>query len=294
MKIIKVNNLKSFFFFRYLLIITLCFLTIFVTGRIADMDVLLGWQKYNASGTSTTVALNAFSLVGNLGNRYLLIGLLGILFSYLLYLLLRNYIDRKNFLLWQIVLCAPGLLIYSNSPTKESLFIYPCLLFLNILCNYLSNNSIKIFNIIFAIFLLILMFAIRGDQSIPYILLFLFSIFLKYINVGEIKMKLKFLNSLRNAFFISVFMNIIFYFLFPNFIDGISSYLENSFGVSENIYRPNIFDGYNQALKIFQLQYLSLFPTLGEILQTPYKLVIMVDSLILIGVFIKSWSKLFN
>ena len=50
MKIKKVNITFNLFLFRYLLIIFFCFMTMFVTGRIADMDIYLGWREYDAGG----------------------------------------------------------------------------------------------------------------------------------------------------------------------------------------------------------------------------------------------------
>ena len=187
MKILKVNNIQNFFFIRYLFIMTLCFITMYVTGRIGDMDILLGWVKYDAGGTTTSIALKTFSLIGNWGNRYFLIGILGLLFTIILYFLVKDYIDKDNNTLWQTILLSPGLLIYSNSPTKETLFFYPSIIFIIIQCNYLIGNSLKLFNIFSSILFLILMYAIRGDQSLPYIILFLFLLFLKSIYVGEIE-----------------------------------------------------------------------------------------------------------
>ena len=93
MKIKKVNNIAFFFVVRYLAIILLSYLTILVTGRIADMDVILGLQTYNAGGTTTRVALLIFSLIGKWGSKYLIIAFLGLILTFLLYLLVKTFIN---------------------------------------------------------------------------------------------------------------------------------------------------------------------------------------------------------
>ena len=110
---------------------------------------------------------------------------------------------------------------------------------------------------------------------------------------GKSNAKFKIWRSIFNAFLISITLNIIITYLFPEFIDRLSNVVEKKdFLVNKNVYRPDNFNAYNEPLKILQTQYLALFPTLGEILSTPYKLIILVDSIILISVFINSWVKI--
>ena len=61
--------------------------------------------------------------------------------------------------------------------------------------------------------------------------------------------------------------------------------------IQENIYRPNEFTFYEEPLKIILMQYLSLFPTIGELLQKPYKLLITLDSILIIYQFYKIMAK---
>ncbi len=295
MKIKKVNNIKNFFFYRYLILILFCFLTMYVTGRIADMDILLGWVEYTAGGTTTKVALSTFSLFKNFGNRYLIIALLGVIFTLTLYLIIKNLIDKENQNLWKLLLLAPGLLIYTNAPTKESLFLYPAILFIILECNYLiGNNSKSLFNFVIRFSLLILLFSVRGDQSLPYFLLSLISLILRNINIGGMLTKIRLSTCIINTFFLSILTNLSLSLLFPEYIKKLSTYLNASFLVSNNLYRPNNFDAFNQPLNVLSTQYLSLFPSVQELVFAPYKAVIILDSLLLIYVFIKSWSNLFN
>ena len=80
---------------------------------------------------------------------------------------------------------APGLLIYTNSVTKETLFIYPAILYIISECLLTGKNS-KSSSLISSFFLrfllLLLMISLRGDLAIPYIILFFLSIiFKKYL-----------------------------------------------------------------------------------------------------------------
>ena len=130
MKISKVNNIAGFFLIRYLIIIFICFLTLYVTGKIADMEFFLGWKERYVSGGSSLFALNIFSTIGNFGNQYLLIMLLGIFFTLIIYSLLKNFIDKTNISIWTCVLLIPGILIYTSVPSKETLFFYPAIFFI--------------------------------------------------------------------------------------------------------------------------------------------------------------------
>ena len=296
MKISKVNNIRGFFLIRYLIIIFICFLTLFISGRIADMTYLLGWiENYNAGGTSTVLAINIFSKIGGFGNEYLLVVLLGMFFSLIIYHLLKNFIDKTNFNIWISILLIPGVLIYTSVPTKETLFFYPAIILIILECNFLTSN--KYFNLpqfLIKTSLMFLMVILRGYQAIPYILFSIIALFLKNINPGEINKNLKITNLLVISFSLSLLVNVILNSFFPQFIENASRYLVNSLVVKNNIYRPNEFTFYREPLKIITMQYLSLFPTIGELLQKPYKLLITIDSILIIYSFTKSWKKLFN
>lgn len=294
MKIKKVNNNLNLFLIRYLLLILFCYLTLFVTGRIADMDVLLGRQEYYASGLSTQFAKDTYSLIANWGNSYLIILLLGFILTCLIYVLIKNLIDDKNKTIWITTLLSPGLLIYTNSPTKETLFFYPAIVFIILETNYInSKNSINILNIFFKSLILLLLFIIRGDQSFPYLIISLISFFSKTFKVGKIVKKIKINSTIFKIFILSLLVNIIISNLFPGFIENTSTYISQGLDIENNIYRPNQLDAYSNPLNILRIQFLSLFPTPGELLNKPYKAIVIIDSLLLIYSFKKSWELLF-
>ena len=296
MKIIKVNNIFSFFVIRFFFIILFCFLTMLVTGRIADMDVLLGWKNYAAGGLSTQLALKIFSLIGSWGNRYFIIVLLALLFSLICYLLIRKHIDKSNFNIWKIILLTPGILIYSNSPTKETLFLYPAIIFIVLECCYLTEKkSINLLNFFLKFIILILMLFIRGDLAIPYVLLSIISLIIKNTNVGKSYKRLNIKINLLQAFLLSILTNILVGLSFPKSVEKLTSYVSNSLAIQENIYRPDEFiNPFNDPTQVFYSQYLSLFPSIGELIQKPYLFIIVVDSIMIIYCFINSWKNLFD
>lgn len=296
MKSVKVNNIIIFFVFRYILIIFFCFLTMYITGRIADMDVLLGWRDYPVGGLSTKFALNIFSRIGGWGNRYFLITIIGFFLTLISYLMLKNNIDKNNFKLWKIILLVPGILIYSNSPTKETLFLYPAILYIVLECNYLvGKKRINLLNFFFKIPILILMLIVRSDLAIPYLLLSIISFIIKNFQVGKIHKRLSINVITFQVFLLSILTNIFVYLFFPNFIERLTTYVGYALAIQENIYRPDQFlNPLNQPLTLFYTQYLSLFPTVGELLEKPYLFIIVSDSIMIIYCFVKSWKNLFD
>ena len=130
METLKVNNIFNTFLIRYFATIFLCFLTLLITGKIADMDFLLGFLDYRASGTTTEFAKYVFINFGFLESIYVIVIAIAAICSILLYLILKNFIDKDNINLWNFFLFSPGLLIYTNTATKETLFLYPSIVYI--------------------------------------------------------------------------------------------------------------------------------------------------------------------
>ena len=63
-----------------------------------------------------------------------------------------NLAEKNNFNIWKTILLIPGVLIYSNSPTKETLFLYPAIFFIVLECDYLfGKRKINLLNFFFKI-----------------------------------------------------------------------------------------------------------------------------------------------
>ena len=197
--------------------------------------------------------------------------------------------------LWQIILLSPGLLIYTNAPTKETLFFYPAVFYIILESNYINSKKIIDFGNFFLKFsVLLIMFITRGDQAFPYVILTLLTFFLKNLNLGKSYERFKISTNMTKIFIYSIFFNILLINLFPDFVIRTSQYISAALVTYDNQFRPEQFDPFIEPLKILQAQYLALFPTLGELIEKPYKSIIILDSIIFILVFIKSWDNLFK
>jgi hypothetical protein len=298
METIKVNNNLNFFLIRYFFSIILCFLTLFLTGRIADMDFLLGYIQHGAGGTSTLLASNIYSNLSFIGNKYIIILTLNAICSFILFKLLNPFIDKNNKFIWSLLLMCPGLLIYANSPTKEALFLYPTILFIILECNFLIKKNIKnklSLNIPLQILLLLFMFLIRGDLAIPYVFLFFICFFLKNFQIRNISSRFKVNQLILFSFLISAIIIFIISTISSNLLQRLLNYLIFSFENYKDIYRPRIdIEFVRNPLNFFQIQYLALFPTPLELFSKPHKLVIILDSVFLIYSYIFSWKRLFR
>ena len=168
MEIKKVNNFGTYLILRLFIILAFCFITYNITGRIADSEALLGFIDWNASGIRTLTAKNVFSFLSPLNNLYLIIISLSSITSLLTYYLLKKYIDKSNIYFWYILFITPGLLLYTNTPTKETLFFYPAVLFIILETNslFIKNNFQKLFNILLRTITFLFMYIIRGEFAI--------------------------------------------------------------------------------------------------------------------------------
>ena len=142
------------------------------------MDYLSGYVDYNAVGTRTLAARKIFSFLSFIDSKFILIILFTFIFSFILFSLLNKFIDDKNSLYWYLSLIAPGILIYSNTPTKETLFFYPSILFIileceNIIKNKDESKTYRLIKNISKYLILIFMIRIRGTLGTIY---FLFSL----------------------------------------------------------------------------------------------------------------------
>ncbi len=293
-----VNNTSSFFLIRYFSSIFFCFLTLFITGRIGDIDFLLGYIDYAAGGTTSTVARSIFSRLGGIGNRYIIISLIAAICSILLFILIKSFIDKKNINIWKLTLIAPGLLIYTNSVTKETLFIYPAIAFIVLESLYLTgkntNNFYYFSNLTLRICLLLLMISIRGDLTAPYIILFFLSIVFKNLYFGNIFKNLEFKSLILISFIASLIVTFLIIFFQEDYFSRTIGYLEASFRYKNN-FRPNIDLAFiKDPLNYLYIQYLSLFTTPLELIEKPYKIFIILDSFLLIYSFTNAWKSLFK
>ena len=138
------------------------------------------------------------------------------------------------------------------------------------------------------------MISVRGDLSIPYIILFFLSTIFRYIYFGNIFKNLKLKTLIIGCFSASFILTFAIIFFQEDFFSRTTSYLIASFQY-ENLFRPTIDDQFiRNPGNYLYMQYLALFTTPLELINKPYKISIILDSLILIYSFTKAWKTLFK
>ncbi len=303
MKSIKVNNFLSFFLWRFLGILLICGLTFLITGQIADMRLLVFDCEFDCStdyGARTLSAIKIFSFLQNIFlTRILLVFFLAGISSSILYLLCKSFVDKINFKNWALLLISPCLLIYTNVPTKEIIFFYPAVIYIILECKFLiseSRNNLKTFlNIILKFTILPFIFFWRGYLAAPYLFLAILSIFLKNFRIGEISKKINLKNYIILSFIFSTILIAFLNLLNSDLFEEYMIYLYQALDSGNSLYRSNL-DYYfmSDPLNSIYIQYLSLFPTIDELIDKPYQFIIVIESITLIYVFFNSWKNLFE
>ena len=297
MKSVKVNNFLSFFVCRFIAILLLSGLTYFVTGKIADMDrfvVACGDDCSFSSRTITTIQIFSF-LQNLLLGRILLIIFLTLLSSTILYYLCKRFVDNNNFKYWALALLSPGLLIYTNTPTKELIFFYPSTIYVILECRFLifkEKNTLQNF-VKFSILPFLIYW--RGYLAAPYLFLAILCIFLKNINLGKIYKRLDIKKILITSFIFSTLLLAIVNSFNSDLFEYYISNLYASFNNLTSQSRSGLdYSFMSDPFKSINIQYLALFPTIDELIRKPYQFIIVIESLLLIYVFFGSWNNLFK
>ena len=133
MKSIKVNKFFTYILLRLFLILSFVSLTFLITGQIADMGLYISDCTYDCADYAprTLRAIQIFSPLQNVFlSQSILIIFITSLSSTFLYFLCKPFVDKENFKYWTLLLISPCLLIYSNVPTKEVIFLYPTILYI--------------------------------------------------------------------------------------------------------------------------------------------------------------------
>lgn len=299
MAINKVNNFKDYLLIRFFITIFLCFMTYYITGRIADMSFLSGQIDFAARGSRTMFARNIFSFLVIFENSYLIVIFISVISSISVYYTFNSFIDKKNSKYWYLLLLSPGILLYLNVPTKEILFFCPTAIFLSLECNSLLfwqkwNLSQKITNLIFKFIILIYMFNVRGPLMTPYLLLSIIVFIYKNFHFNFYPKRINIIKTMSISFLISVIFISIFYNIYPVYFENNILSLSSSF--EKSALTREYIDYYflTNPFNIFRIQYLSLFPSINEVISKPYSLIIFIESTIYIYLYYYVWKRLFN
>ncbi len=296
---LRVNNiLISRISYRILVSIVFCTLTLLVTGRIADVAGYTGIVKFSASGSRTQLAASIFRLVPFYGNRILFIIILISFSTTITYLLINKYINKRNIIDWNLILYLPCLLIYASTPTKELLFFLPALFYIKLECENTIDSDGDKYNLIKQItkvILLTFMVKIRGILTLPYIFLAIIAVLFKSFNLNIIR--------IRNLnFLILILYSVLICLTFLIFIDkafiidklsSINKFLYSK-SIFNNTYDISLINNIYNPFNFIKVQFLAAFPTIEAIIKKPHALLITIESLIILNLFFKLWTRLFS
>jgi len=297
---IRVNTKLLFaVIIRVLISLSLIAITLYITGRVADAGVYVNGSPWQTSG-NTEFAISIFKLLlsPTYGNIISSIILLTTISSILIFILLKKYINNRNYIDFYLIIYLPSLLLYANTPSKEFLFFCAGLLYVILESEYLiKNKKTKYTLLIYIIKLLLLwfMFKLRGTLSLPYLALGTITFFFKTFNLNILKVSnLKVTNICIYSFLICFFIIILTNY---DFIYNIANRLNSDFNTVSILSRKFdiqlVKDIYN-PFNLIKVQFLSFFPSIKETLIKPYALLIAYESLIILYLFYKSWQNLFS
>ena len=300
---LSVNNLLKKIFIRSSVSIALILTTLFLTSRLGDAFLyLMKYEMPYAANLRTDFTRGLFGFFFPIFAAKGSLVIVCILANILLYYSLRKYLKKYNTLIWNLVLFLPSLLIYSTIPSKEFLFFISATNYIVFECEDLFNitpyKKNKLFIFIRKYLTLAFMYFIRGPLCMPYIcmailLAIIKKINLKLINFENINITRLFLISLAMSLVCNYFVSLYFPSTFSEqiarfnttFIEGDGSLLAR--GITEDTF--NFID----PISLIWFSFLSLFPTINQMLIKPQSLVILIDSLLVVFLYIQIWSTLF-
>ena len=313
---------KRFLFFISFRTLALLFaLNIFPRIQRGFSDAMLFLEDYQSIEDSGILSLDPrYFIFGmyNIVNKFILSFLLPtnislasivltLIISSIIWINLREFLlQRNSFLLW-ITIFLPGYSMYSTLPSKEATFIafsiiYICFEARNIVYKPIKNwNDLNLLSQRF--FYLLICMAIRGIPAVPYIILGFFVSLFPLISPFLIKYKNRKSNHLililLSAFFTLLIVGILIPSEHPFFL-GKNSYLQGSFLTAESTYKANLsreFLAGKNAFELFnfiKLPYLSLFPTIQELISNPKLFIYLIESFTYVTIYLIAWRKVIN
>ena len=214
---------------------------------------------------------------------------------------LRKYLTLNNSLLIWITIFAPGFSLWTCIPSKEAVFISISLIYICFEVNNITYKPIREWNKLDLIlkrllFILIFFFA-RGYASLPYFLLglgillfpFLSNFFKKFKTNNKISFTL-----LTLSFLIAVIVIFVISKFNLDFFSAMATGLKGAFlDRGGNLSREFLADRNPFELRNFIIMpYLSIFPTIDELLNNKALILLLVDSLLFVGLYFFIWSKI--
>ena len=223
--------------------------------------------------------------------------------SLIIWLCLRKFLIFKNsFLLW-ITIFIPGFAIWTCIPSKEATFITFSLIYICFEAKTIINKPLNKWNRNNRFFIrciyLVICISLRGFATVPYLILGITVSLFPFISPFLIKVKnnsIIFIILIICSLIISVFLVLLINNSIPDLITSKIAYLNGSFlGDEFNLSRNFLFDLNPFSIKnIFLYPYLSLFPTINEILSNPKLILLSIDSIFYIIIYFFVWNRIIN
>ncbi len=218
---------------------------------------------------------------------------------------LKNFLITKNSSLLWITIFIPSYCVHTILPSKEATFISLSLIYICFEANNIIFKPVNQWNnisLFFQRFLCIFLFLlVRGLGSAPYIFLGFFVTLFPFISSFLMKYKNNKVNIFIFLSISSIFTLLIIFIIssFDNqYIVEQSLYLKGSFLQAEgsNTSREYLLnrDTFTLGNYFLLFPYLSLFPTIQELLTNPKLIFYVIDSSIYIGLYFIAWNKVIN
>tara|TARA_B100000242_G_C43055078_1_gene493600 strand:+ start:918 stop:2075 length:1158 start_codon:yes stop_codon:yes gene_type:complete len=218
---------------------------------------------------------------------------------------LKNFLITKNSSLLWIAIFIPSYCVHTILPSKEATFISLSLIYICFEANNIIFKPVNQWNnisLFFQRFLYIFLFLlVRGLGSAPYIFLGFFVTLFPFISPFLMKYKNNKVNIFIFLSISSIFTLLIIFIIssFENqYLVDQSLYLKGSFLQAEgsNTSREYLLnrDTFSLGNYFLLFPYLSLFPTIQELLTNPKLIFYVIDSSIYIGLYFIAWNKVIN
>ena len=310
---IKKGFLKFIFFRLLALLFTLNIFPKFQRG-FSDARFLLG-QYDNLDGGMDDTASGIFSLNTFL-IKYIFTSLLpntisfatiilSLITSFIIWKTLKEFLLQRNSILLWIAIFFPSYGVYTMLPSKEAIFISISLIYISFEAKNIVYKPIKKWNefslLLQRFIYLSICLTLRGFASFPYLFLGLFVSLFPFISSFLIKYK----NRKNNALILITLSVLITFFsiviLIPHdnpFLVGKITNFKLSFIATKqdtNLTRKFLSDKNPfEIINFIQLPYLSLFPTLKELMLSPKLILYVIESSAYVAIYIFAWSKVIN
>ena len=228
---------------------------------------------------------------------------LSLITSLIIWKNLKEFLLQKNSILLWIAIFLPSYGVYTMVPSKEAIFISFSLIYICFEAKNIVYKPIKKWNEFHLLLKRIIYLTIgllqRGYASFPYLILGFFVSLFPLISSFLLKFKNRKSNYLNLLSLSAIISFLIIGILIPAknpYILGTIDFFKDTFLVNwANLSRTFLLDKNPfELINFFQLPYLSLFPTLQELISSPKLIIYFIESAAYLAIYIFAWNKVIN